>query len=42
MKINNKNPTKDISPQDIKNSIPLSTKKRVKKITYQKKNYFFR
>jgi len=40
MKINNKNPTKDISLQDIKNSIPLATKKRVKKIIYKKKIIF--
>ncbi len=40
MAINNKNPTKDITLDDIKNKIPLSTKKRTKKIIYNGKNIF--
>lgn len=35
MTINNKNPTKDITIDDIKNKIPLATKKRIKKIIYK-------
>ncbi len=40
MTINNKNPTKDITQDDIKNKIPLSTKKKQKKISYNGKVIF--